>query len=65
MNIYSNNTWKTVVGMLKSNEKTGLSELECEERRKKYGDFSIIFFENLLTKGFSFVIIKAQRTKAY
>ena len=24
--------------MLKSNEKTGLSELECEERRKKYGD---------------------------
>lgn len=38
MNIYSNNTWKTVVGMLKSNEKTGLSELECEERRKKYGD---------------------------
>ena len=38
MNIYSNNTWKTVVGMLKSDERTGLSELECEERRKKYGD---------------------------
>lgn len=38
MNIYSNNTWKTVVGMLKSNEKTGLSELECEERREKYGN---------------------------
>lgn len=38
MNIYSNNTWKTVVGMLKSNERTGLSEFECKERREKYGD---------------------------
>lgn len=38
MNIYSNNTWKTVVGMLKSNERTGLSELECEERRRTQGD---------------------------
>lgn len=38
MDVYSNNTWKTVVGMLKSNEKIGLSEAECEERRKKYGD---------------------------
>ena len=37
MNIYCNNTWKAVVGMLKTNEFTGLSELECEERRKEYG----------------------------
>lgn len=37
MNIYCNNTWKAVVGMLKTNEYSGLNDLECEERRKNHG----------------------------
>ncbi|MBD7909809.1 MULTISPECIES: cation-transporting P-type ATPase [Clostridium] len=38
MNIYSNNSWKAIVEMLKSDIYKGLSEEECEKERKNSGD---------------------------
>jgi magnesium-transporting ATPase (P-type) len=38
LNIYSNNSWKAIVEMLKSDIYKGLSEEECEKRRKDSGD---------------------------
>lgn len=49
MNIYSNNSWKAVVEMLKSDIYKGLSEEECEKRRKSSGDNKIFVAQN---KGF-------------
>ena len=41
MEKYCNNTWKDVVKVLHSNIDSGLSETECDDRRKVYGDNSI------------------------
>ena len=38
MNKYCNNSWKTIVEMLKSDIYKGLSEDECHQRRKDFGD---------------------------
>jgi len=38
LNKYCNNSWKTIVEMLKGNIYKGLSEDECLQRRKSFGD---------------------------
>ncbi len=43
MNIYSNNSWKKVVEILKGDIYRGLTEEECELRRTSSGDNSINF----------------------
>ena len=43
MNIYSNNSWKKVVEILKGDIYRGLTEEECELRRTSSGDNSISF----------------------
>ncbi|MDD6796588.1 MAG: cation-transporting P-type ATPase [Clostridiaceae bacterium] len=42
MNKYCNNSWKTILEMLKSDMYKGLTEIECSERRKHYGDNKIL-----------------------
>ncbi|MDS0524075.1 cation-transporting P-type ATPase [Clostridium sp. SHJSY1] len=46
MNIYSNNSWKAIVEMLKSDIYKGLNEEECEKRRKGSGDNKVFVMHN-------------------